>query len=194
MPGGTTPGQDRTRTMQKSLFTGTALALAIGGAALAGPPYVDRSGYAVGGYDVVAYRSLEQAPVGEPQPEAVPGRADITAEWNGATWAFASEENRARFVADPAKYAPAYDGHCAFGVAKGGKVPGTPNLWRIVDGTLYLNIHPPVVDMWEADIPRHIETAGSNWTRIEDDPASDRSWKAIDKNDGTYSTEAPLGG
>jgi len=177
----------------KTILTSAALALALGTTALAGPQYVDGSGYAVGGYDVVAYRDLEQAPVGERQPEAVPGKAAITAEWNGATWAFASEENREAFLADPAKYAPAYDGHCAFGVAKGGKVPGNPNLWRIVDGTLYLNIHPPVVDMWETDIPGQIETAETNWTEIEADPASDRSWKAIDKNDGTYSVTAPLG-
>lgn len=78
---------------------------------LAGPQYVDGSGYAVSGYDVVAYFDTTQAPPGELQPAPTPGRADITADWNGATWAFASEENRDRFLAGPAAYAPAYDGH-----------------------------------------------------------------------------------
>ena len=36
-----------------------------------------------------------RAPVGEAQPAAVPGRSDITADWNGATWAFATEEKTA---------------------------------------------------------------------------------------------------
>ena len=42
------------------------LALALPSWALAGPQFVDESGYAVSGYDVVAYWSLEQAPVGQP--------------------------------------------------------------------------------------------------------------------------------
>jgi YHS domain-containing protein len=145
------------------------------GAAQAGEQFVDETGFAVSGHDVVAYFELEQAPVGEPQPEAVPGRKDITAEYNGATWAFASEENRETFLANPGKYVPAYDGHCAYGVAKGGKVPGNPDLWRIVDGQLYLNITENVVGFWEEDIPGNIEQAQSNWPGIEGNPSSDRT-------------------
>ncbi len=159
----------------------------------AGPQYVDESGFAAGGYDVVAYHHLEQAPVGESQPEAVPGRASITAEHNGATWAFATEENREMFLADPEKYAPRFDGHCAYGVAQGGKVPGNPNLWRIVDGELYLNITPNVVGFFEEDIPGNLAAAGDNWGDLESEAASTRSWKAMDANAGTWSTEAPIG-
>lgn len=148
-----------------------ALALAAG-PAFAGEQYVDGSGHAVSGYDVVAYFGLQQAPVGEAQPAAVPGRSDITADWNGATWAFATEENRERFLADPERYAPAYDGHCAYGVALEGKVPGNPNLWRIVDGTLYLNITRTIVGFWEEDIPGYIDDAEVNWQDLEDDAAS----------------------
>ncbi len=166
--------------------------LGLSGPALAGPQYVDETGYAVSGYDVVAYFSLEQAPVGEPQPPAVPGRADITAEWNGATWAFATEENRDRFLADPEAYAPQYDGHCAYGVAQGGKVPANPNLWRIVDGKLYLNITPNVVGFWEADIPGQIATAETKWEDLASAEASDRRWTAIKANDGTYTAIAPI--
>ena len=71
------------------------LAALTGIPALAGPQYVDGSGYAVSGYVVVAYFN-------EAQPAPTPGRSAITAEWNGATWAFATEENRDRFLADPA--------------------------------------------------------------------------------------------
>ena len=172
----------------------SATAMMIAGAAQAGPQYVDESQYAVSGYDVVAYHDLEQAPVGQRQPEAVPGKTSITADYNGATWAFASEENRDKFLADPAKYAPQFDGHCAYGVAQGGKVPANPNLWRIVDGKLYLNINPPVVGFWEADIPGQIGTANTNWTELEGAAASGKSWKAIQKNDGTYTQSAPIDG
>lgn len=157
------------------------------GPAMAGEQYVDKSGFAVSGYDVVAYFDKQQSAVGEPQPPATPGKASITADHNGATFAFASEENRARFLADPASYAPAFDGHCAYGVAKGGKVPGNPNLWRIVDGKLYLNITENVVGFWEEDIPGNLTLAAGNWPGLEGDAASDMAIPEFD------SGAAPVG-
>ena len=144
-------------------------------AALAGEQYVVATGLAVSGYDVVAYRDLEQVPAGRPQPRAVPGRRDITAEYNGAVFAFATAANRDRFLTDPARYAPRYDGHCAYGVARGNKVPGNPDLWRIVDDRLYLNITPDVAGLWQADIPGNIAIAEENWPAIEPAKASDRA-------------------
>lgn len=144
-------------------------------AAFAGDQYVDETGFAVSGYDVVAYFGLEQAPIGTPQPEGVKGNADITAEFNGATFAFSTEGNRDAFLRDPAKFAPQYDGHCAYGVSRGGKVPANPNLWRIVDGKLYLNITKNVVGFWEEDVPGNITLADGNWGGIEASPASERT-------------------
>lgn len=151
-----------------------ALVMLIGltGAARAGEQFVDATGYAVSGYDVVSYFDLTQAPVGSPQPAPLPGRADLTAEHNGATFAFATEANRDRFLRDPGAFAPQYDGHCAYGVAKGGKVPGNPTLWRILDGKLYLNITQTVVGFWEEDIPGNLTLSEGNWPGIEGTPAS----------------------
>ncbi|MEM8592492.1 MAG: YHS domain-containing (seleno)protein, partial [Pseudomonadota bacterium] len=119
-------------------------------------------------------------------PAAVPGRADITAEYNGATFAFSTEANRDAFAADPAKFAPAFDGHCAYGVAQGGKVPANPNLWRIVDGQLYLNITKNVVGFWEEDIPGNITLASNNWSvGLEPTGASNRDIPQ-------FSSSAPL--
>ena len=151
-----------------------ATAIAIAGQAFAGEQYVDGTGFAASGYDVVAYFDLPQQPVGSKQSAAVPGKAGITADYNGATFAFSSEANRDKFLANPAKFAPQYDGHCAYGVSKGGKVPGNPNLWRIVDGKLYLNITENVVMFWEEDIPGNITLAENNWPSIEPAPGSDR--------------------
>ncbi|MEM7440320.1 MAG: YHS domain-containing (seleno)protein [Pseudomonadota bacterium] len=153
--------------------------------AFAGPQYIDDTGFAVSGFDVVAYFALEQSSVGKPQPPAVPGKASITADYNGSTFAFSTEENKAAFLADPAKYAPQFDGHCAYGVSVGGKVPANPNLWRIVDGKLYLNITEDVVYLWEEDVPGHINKAGNKWTRLESKRASRRSIPS-------YSSTAPL--
>ena len=155
----------------KHILLSAAFAL-VAGTAFAGPQYLDETGFAVSGYDVVAYFDLPQSDVGTAQPEAVPGLASITADYNGSTFAFSTEANRDTFLADPGKYAPQYDGHCAYGVSKGGKVPGNPHLWRIVDGKLFLNITQNVVGFWEEDIPGNISLANTNWDGIEANAAS----------------------
>ncbi|MEP2782785.1 MAG: YHS domain-containing (seleno)protein [Pseudoruegeria sp.] len=160
----------------KKLLLSTTMALftSLGAtASFAGDQYIDHTGFAVSGYDVVAYFDLPQTEVGTPQVEGVSGRADITAEHNGATFAFSTEENRDRFVADPEHFAPQFDGHCAYGVAQGGKVPGNPNLWRIVDGELFLNITKNVVGFWEEDIPGNITLADGNWVGLEPSKSSE---------------------
>ncbi|NVO54440.1 hypothetical protein HW561_01375 [Rhodobacteraceae bacterium B1Z28] len=162
-----------------------AAAMALAVPAFAGPQYVDGTGFAVSGYDVVAYRSLDQVAVGQTQSEGVRGNADITADYNGATWAFATEENRDKFLENPAYYAPQYDGHCAYGVSRGGKVPANPNLWRVVDDKLYLNITDVVVGFFEEDIPGNINLAEGNWPGIE---PSDASGSVIPK----FTSEGPV--
>jgi YHS domain-containing protein len=155
-----------------TFLAASALTLTSAVAAIAGEQFVDKTGFAVSGYDVVAYHSIAQNPVGQSQPDAVPGKANITADYNGAKFAFSTEANRDTFLTDPAKYAPQYDGHCAYGVAQGGKVPGNPNLWRILDGKLYLNITKNVVSFWEEDIPGNIKKSENNWVRLDAKPAT----------------------
>jgi len=138
----------------------------LAGPALAGPQYVDGSGYAASGFDVVAYAEL--APGAAP----VPGSARFTADWNGARWAFATAEHRDRFLADPARYAPAFDGHCAYGVAQGYKVPASPQRWTLVEGRLYLNYDRPVQSRWEKDVPGYLADAAAAWPALDPAPAS----------------------
>ncbi len=155
-------------------------------AAFAGPQYIDETGYAASGFDVVAYWDLDQNAVGQAQPKAVPGKDKFVAEYNGAKFAFSSKKNRKTFLANPEKYAPQYDGHCAYGVSRGGKVPGNPNLWRIVDDKLYLNITKNVVTFWEEDIPGNLNLAENNWVSIEGNNASTSTIP-------NYSSPAPKG-
>lgn len=159
--------------MNKILVAAVAASFSfVANAANAGEQYLDAGGYAVSGHDVVAYHSLPQSPVGTAQPAAIPGKEDFKAEHNGATWLFASAANRDAFVVDPDKYAPLYDGHCAYGVSLGGKVPANPDLWRIVDGKLYLNITKQIVEFWEGDIPSNITASETKWAELEPKPAS----------------------
>lgn len=122
--------------------------------------YLERgSTVAVGGYDVVSYFS------GTP----VPGTDAYATEHKGAMWKFASQENLDTFKADPAKYEPQYGGYCAWAVgAKNALYKGDPNVWRVVDGKLYLNFDNGVQKKWEKDVPGFIQKADANWPTILD--------------------------
>ncbi len=126
----------------------------------------EKGGYAIEGHDTVAYFDLDATDLdddGLPNVQAVKGDPQFAAEYQGATWIFASQENLDRFNADPVKYAPAYNGYCAYAAAKGSLAKTNPNAWRIIDGKLYLNFSSSVQRRWVKDIPGHIEAANSNW-------------------------------
>ena len=114
--------------------------------------------YAIGGVDPVAYFT-------EGRPVA--GRDDVTLTYLGAVWRFASEENRARFRADPEAYLPQYGGHCAWAAAQGKAAPGNPKYWRIMNGKLYLNLNAETQKAWEQDIPGFIARADRHWRSPE---------------------------
>ena len=115
------------------------------------------SNTAVDGYDPVAYFT---------DAKPVKGLAEHTVEWQGATWQFASAEHKTLFQQDPERYAPQYGGYCAYAVAKGGTAPGDPNVWKVVDGKLYLNVNKSIQSEWEQDIPGYVRRADANWPRL----------------------------
>jgi len=115
------------------------------------------SSAALGGYDAVAYFT-DGAPI--------EGSSEFTAEYNGATWYFASAENRETFLANPEAYVPQYGGYCAWAVSQGYTAKGDPDHWSIVDGKLYLNYNADVQARWEKDIPGHISAGDQNWPEI----------------------------
>lgn len=113
---------------------------------------------AIRGYDPVAYHTLGAAVRGSDAHAHV---------WNGATWRFASAAHRDLFIADPARYAPAYGGYCAYGTSRGYKVSTRPEAFAIVAGRLYLNYSLPVQQTWNADRPGNIARADANWPALE---------------------------
>lgn len=114
-------------------------------------------GVAVDGFDPVAYFT---------QNMPVPGDEAITTDYRGATWRFASQQNRDAFVADPERYAPQYGGYCAYAVASGYTAKADPQAWKIVDGKLYLNYSKGVQQRWVQDIPGNITKADANWPSV----------------------------
>jgi YHS domain-containing protein len=149
------------------LFRRVAAGVALGivlsaGAAQARSPEIYSgilSSTAVGGYDPVAYFK---------EGKPVAGKSDITWTWKGASWRFASAENREAFRQKPEAYAPAYGGYCAWAVSQGYTAKGDPKYWKIVDGKLYLNYDAGVQKNWEKDIPGNIAKGDKNWPRVLD--------------------------
>jgi len=133
-------------------------ALLLSPAALAQKPPVfsDRDG-AIRGHDPVAYFDRKGP---------VKGAKQFSHPWRGATWHFASAENRDKFAAAPENYAPQYGGYCAYGVALGSAPEIDPKAWSIVDGKLYLNYNLPTRATWEKDIPGYIRKADANWPAV----------------------------
>lgn len=119
---------------------------------------------AVQGYDVVTYHTDKRP---------LRGNGNFVAVHDGATYQFSSKENMETFKSNPAKYVPAYNGYCAFGVSVGKKFIGDPEVWRVIDGKTYLNLDAGIQNEWLKDVPGRIQTANGNWKKIKNkNPAS----------------------
>lgn len=112
-----------------------------------------------GGYDTVSYFE-------EGMP--VEGSTRYTADYQGATWRFASADNLARFQANPERYVPAYGGYCAWAVSQGYLAKGDPKHWSIRHGRLFLNFNQSVQASWLKNTDELINRADANWPAILD--------------------------
>ena len=123
----------------------------------AAPAVFAEDGIAIRGADPVAYFTVG---------EYTPGSDEFTYDWEGATWQFASAENRDLFAANPEDYAPQYGGFCAYAVSQGNTASIEPTAWKIVDGKLYLNYNDKIQQRWSEDIPGYIAQADQNWPGV----------------------------
>ncbi len=119
---------------------------------------------AVQGYDVVSYQTGKRP---------LRGNGHFVAVYDNATYQFSSADNQKLFESNPEKYAPAYGGYCAFGASVGKKFIGDPEVWRVVNGKLYLNLDTTIQAQWLKDVPGRIKSADAKWLTIKDEnPAS----------------------
>ena len=125
---------------------------------------VEYSTTGVLGYDLVSYHA---------EGKPVRGDGNNLVVVDNVTYLFANEDNKKAFEKNPEKYLPAYGGYCAFGVSVGKKFVGDPEVWKIVDGTLYLNLDRNIQKMWFEDIPGNIVKAEQNWPQIKDKAPAD---------------------
>lgn len=132
------------------------LAFALGTAsfsASAGPQFT----VALQGYDAVSYFA-----------GSAPQKGDFmhAVHWNGATWLFTSDQHAATFKKNPAKYAPQFDGYCAFAASRGYKAPGEALTGVVVNDKLYLNFNDQAKKLWQEDVPGNIRKGEENWPKL----------------------------
>ena len=122
---------------------------------------LEKSGLAIRGYDPVAYFTARKA---------VDGKKDISLEYEGAIYRFATTADRDAFKANPAKYEPQYGGWCAYAMgANGEKVEVDPETFKIVDGKLYLFYNKyfnNTLKSWNKDESRLKTNADKNWMKF----------------------------
>lgn len=143
-----------TVTTLVSLFSAVPAAFAVDEYNVSKGTTVDGHGVAFRGNDVVALVT---------GLGVVPGQAEHTAVNDGVAYYFASKEALQQFVAAPKKYTPQFGGFCAFGVAVGKKLDGSPRFADIVDGKLYLFLNAAVLRMYEEDKAGVLAKAAANW-------------------------------
>lgn len=152
----------RRRSISKAIGFAFSLALlnALSSAQASHPTgVVDSSwdGFAIKGYDVVAYHTMGRA---------VEGVHDYSYNWLNLTWQFSSAEHRDMFAARPLLYAPQYGGYCASAPHVDGKPDIDPTAFRIVNNRLYLFFSEKGADAWASD-KGEIREAENIWDRVQ---------------------------
>lgn len=129
-------------------------------------PNLNKDGAILDGYDAVSYFSLK-API--------KGLAKFQVKQGETTYWFSSEENKNLFLKDPKKYAPQFDGWCAYAVADSkSKVAVDPKSFVIQDGRLlvfYNGIWGDTRNKWTTDKKKDqkefLKEADQNWPSVK---------------------------
>lgn len=120
---------------------------------------------AIGGYDVVAYFTQNQATRGSQQ---------FSTQYDKVDFYFSSLENQKLFKESPDKFLPQYGGWCAFAVGmQNAKVPSDPRTFKLYNGKLYLFFNDyykgspfNTIIPWNSDETNIKMKADQNWPKL----------------------------
>jgi YHS domain-containing protein len=138
----------------------------------------------LGGNDPVAYFAA-----GAP----VSGRSSIKTQHLGLTYRFASEEDRRQFITSPERYVPQFGGFCAQHMAYAVPVPASADIFKIVDGKLYLFADARAKLYFEMDQERNLDFAWHYWeAEVQDSNWRLQSLKRLLVHVPNYKSDAQL--
>jgi len=138
----------------------------------------------LGGNDPVAYFAAGAS---------VTGRSSIKAQHLGLTYRFASDENRRQFITSPERYVPQFGGFCAQAMAYAVPVPASTDVFKIIDGKLYLFADARAKLFFEMDQERNLGLAWHYWeTEVQNTNWRLQSFKRLLFHVPNYKTDAEL--
>ena len=106
------------------------------------------------GYDVVNYFTDNADRKGSP---------DIKSDYKGVTFRFATPEHKRMFDAAPDKYIPQFGGFCTNGIVYGIPWGGDADVWKVIDGKLYIFGGRRSRDAFMLDPARNMQLAHRYW-------------------------------
>jgi len=115
--------------------------------------FVDDQGVGLGGNDPVAYST----------DKVEAGVAEHTSAHGGATYQFASAENKQKFDADQQRYAPAFGGYCAFAASQNRLSESDPEVYMNHEGQLLMFTNRDFLDQFKKDPAGLKKQADANW-------------------------------
>lgn len=115
------------------------------------------TGFAIAGYDPLAYHTRKDARL---------GTEGIEYRWGGAVWQFLNTGNRDAFARHPEVYAPRFAGYDVLALSRGFTVQGKPTVWTVYEGALYLFEKPDNLRDWRLNPDEIIKQAQLNWQKL----------------------------
>lgn len=116
--------------------------------------YTNKEGVALDGHDAVSYFTEGKPLVGEQV---------YSTYYQGATYYFANRENKNAFESEPAKYLPAYGGHCGYAASINKIAPADYSVFQIVDGRLILQKNKDAYALFNEDLTGNVAKADKYW-------------------------------
>jgi hypothetical protein len=90
---------------------------------------------AIGGHDTVAYH----APAVRTQHKEIAGDKRFVVEWKNATWLFATQASADKFMEEPERYRPQYNGFCSNALSLDeGLINTDGTVWEFFGDNLHL--------------------------------------------------------
>lgn len=117
----------------------------------------DANGFAIGGYDPVAYFTRRKA---------VLGSEEVQYDHKDIYWKFENIGNREAFKRYPHIYSPQFAGYDPFALAKGRTIRGLPTLWDIYKNKLYFFHNIIHRRLWVDDKDKVIRQAHDAWPTL----------------------------
>jgi len=116
------------------------------------------TGFAIGGFDPLTYFTTRRPKQGD---------EDYEYDWQGVTWRFVNQGNRAAFMRHPDIYAPQFGGYDANAMSEGKMVEGNPNIWMKQKQRIYLFSSRKNRALWMIRRDDKIAIARDNWESMQ---------------------------